>query len=465
MATSTLAHASALQALRSRFGEQLQTGAAVCAQHGATEGMGGGPAPDAVLFAQSTADVADAVKTCAAHRLPVIAHGAGTSLEGQLCAVAGGLSIDFTRMDSVLEVNAADLDVHVEAGVTREALNVALKEHGLFFPLDPGANASLGGMASTRASGTNAVRYGTMREVTLGLTVVTAAGDVIKTGTRARKSAAGYDLTRLYVGSEGTLGLITELRLRVFGVPEQIASAVVQFETLEGAVEAVMLAMQMAVPLARIELLDALQMEACIAWSRLDEFEPRPTLFLEFHGSPGAVAEQVETMRALVSDFGGGAMQFATLTEDRNRLWKARHNAWFAAKALRPGAEAFATDACVPISRLADAIAETRAEIEESGLKAPLVGHVGDGNFHMLLLFDPASSEERAAADRISQSIARRAIRMGGTATGEHGIGLHKLGAMEPEHGAPALEVMRAIKQALDPLNILNPGKMVPELG
>jgi D-lactate dehydrogenase (cytochrome) len=288
---------------------------------------------------------------------------------------------------------------------------------------------------------------------------------VIKTGTRARKSAAGYDLTRLYVGSEGTLGLITELRLRVFGVPEQIASAVVQFETLEGAVEAVMLAMQMAVPLARIELLDALQMEACIAWSRLDEFEPRPTLFLEFHGSPGAVAEQVETMRALVSDFGGGAMQFATLTEDRNRLWKARHNAWFAAKALRPGAEAFATDACVPISRLADAIAETRAEIEESGLKAPLVGHVGDGNFHMLLLFDPASSEERAAADRISQSIARRAIRMGGTATGEHGIGLHKLGAMEPEHGAPALEVMRAIKQALDPLNILNPGKMVPELG
>lgn len=465
MATSTLTHASALQALRSRFGEQLQTGAAVCAQHGATEGMAGGPAPDAVLFAQSTADVADAVKTCAAHRLPVIAHGAGTSLEGQLCAVAGGLSIDFTRMDSVLEVNAADLDVHVEAGVTREALNVALKEHGLFFPLDPGANASLGGMASTRASGTNAVRYGTMREVTLGLTVVTAAGDVIKTGTRARKSAAGYDLTRLYVGSEGTLGLITELRLRVFGVPEQIASAVVQFETLEGAVEAVMLAMQMAIPLARIELLDALQMEACIAWSRLDEFEPRPTLFLEFHGSPGAVAEQVETTRALVSDFGGGEMQFATLTEDRNRLWKARHNAWFAAKSLRPGAEAFATDACVPISRLADAIAETRAEIEESGLRAPLVGHVGDGNFHMLLLFDPASSEEHAAADRISQSIARRAIRMGGTATGEHGIGLHKLGAMEPEHGAPALEVMRAIKQALDPLNILNPGKMVPELG
>jgi D-lactate dehydrogenase (cytochrome) len=304
-----------------------------------------------------------------------------------------------------------------------------------------------------------------MREVTLGLTVVTAAGEVIRTGTRARKSAAGYDLTRLYVGSEGTLGLITELRLRVFGVPEQIASAVVQFETLEGAVRAVMLAMQMAIPLARIELLDALQMGACIAWSKLDAFRPLPTLFLEFHGSPAAVAEQVETMRALVAGFGGGAMQFATLTEDRNRLWKARHNAWFAAKALRPGSEAFATDACVPISRLADAIAETRAEIEAAGLMAPLVGHVGDGNFHMVLLFDPASADERATTERISRSIALRAIRMGGTATGEHGIGLHKLDAMDAEHGAPALSVMRAIKQAMDPLNILNPGKTVPGCG
>lgn len=454
--------AEALKQLQHRFADQLQTGVAIRNQHCGSEGLAGGPAPDAVLFARSTADVAAAVKICAAHRLPVIGHGAGTSLEGQLWASEGGLSIDFSAMNAVLDINAADLDVKVEAGVTREGLNAALKEHGLFFPLDPGANASLGGMASTRASGTNAVRYGTMREATLGLTVVTAQGRVITTGTRARKSAAGYDLTRLYVGSEGTLGLITELRLRVFGVPEQITSAVVQFATLEGSVQTVMLAMQMGIPLARIELLDALQMQACISWSKLDGFQAQPTLFLEFHGSPVAVADQVTTMQALVRDFGGGEMQFATLTEDRNRLWKARHNAWFAAKALRPGAEAFATDACVPISRLAEAITETVSEIEAFGLRAPLVGHVGDGNFHMLLLFDPASPDEKRTAETISQNIALRAIRMGGTATGEHGIGLHKLGAMKTEHGEDALEVMRRIKVALDPLNILNPGKTVP---
>jgi D-lactate dehydrogenase (cytochrome) len=415
-----------------------------------------------VLFATSTQDVADAVRICAAHGLPVIAHGAGTSLEGQLSAIRGGLSLDLTGMDRVLDVNAADLDVRVEAGVTREALNAELRDHGLFFPLDPGANATLGGMAATRASGTNAVRYGTMREVTLGLTVVTAAGEVIRTGTRARKSAAGYDLTRLYVGSEGTLGIITELSLRVFGIPEQIASAVVQFERLDHTVEAVMLLMQMGLPLARIELMDPLQMEACIRYSKLEGLEARPTLFLEFHGSPAAVAEQVDAVRAVVADFGGGTLQFATLTEDRNRLWKARHNAWFAAKALRPGAEAFATDACVPISRLADAIAEARVEAEAAGLVAPIVGHVGDGNFHMLLLFDPGSAEERARAEALSGRIADIAIRLGGTATGEHGIGLHKLSAMESEHGAGALAVMASLKRALDPLGILNPGKTVP---
>jgi D-lactate dehydrogenase (cytochrome) len=453
---------AAIAALQARFGGALQTGDAIRTQHGAIEGMMGGGLPDAVLFAKSTADVADAVRICARHRFPVIAHGAGSSLEGQLAAVEGGLSIDLTAMNRVLEVNAGDLDVQVEAGVTREALNAELRTQGLFFPLDPGANATLGGMAATRASGTNAVRYGTMREVTLGLTVVTAAGEVIRTGTRARKSAAGYDLTRLYVGSEGTLGIITELRLRVFGVPEEIAAAVVQFDSLANAVQSVMFVMQMGVAVARIELLDELQMEACIRYSALEGFAPKPTLFLEFHGTRSAVAEQVETVRTIAADHGGGAMQFATLTEDRTRLWKARHNAWFAAKSLRPGAEAFATDACVPISRLADAIAGARALAAEAGLAAPLVGHVGDGNFHMLLLFDPASTDERARAEAVSAGIAGLAIRLGGTATGEHGIGLHKLHAMQAEHGDGALAVMASLKQALDPLNILNPGKTVP---
>jgi D-lactate dehydrogenase (cytochrome) len=452
---------AAIAALTERFGARIQIGAAIRSQHGAGEGLADPVPPDAVFFATSTTEVAQAVAICAAHRFPVIAHGAGSSLEGQLQAVEGGLSLDLTGLDRVLEVNAEDLDVAVEAGVTREALNHELRSHGLFFPLDPGANATLGGMASTRASGTNAVRYGTMREVTLGLTVVTAHGDMIRTGGRARKSASGYDLTRLYVGSEGTLGIITELRLRVFGVPAEIASAVCQFQSLEGAVSAVMLAMQMGVPLARIELLDEVQMAACIAWSRLEGFEAKPTLFLEFHGSAAAVAEQVETMRSITDEAGGGTYRFATLTEDRNRLWTARHNAYFAAKALRPGAHAFATDACVPISRLAEAIAETRAEVDAEGLLAPLVGHVGDGNFHMLLLFDPGDAAEREKADRIAASIAARAIRLGGTATGEHGIGLHKLEALQAEHG-PAVGVMAAIKRALDPHNILNPGKTVP---
>jgi D-lactate dehydrogenase (cytochrome) len=453
---------AALNDLSTRFGPQLLTGAAIRDQHCGSEGLADSAPPDAVLMAQSTRDVSDAVRICARHGYPVIAHGAGTSLEGQLSAPAGGLSIDLTAMDAVLQINAGDLDVRVEAGVTREALNAALKAHGLFFPLDPGANATLGGMAATRASGTNAVRYGTMREVTLGLTVVTADGEVIRTGTRARKSAAGYDLTRLYIGSEGTLGIITELSLQVFGLPEEIASAVVQFASLDGAVQAVMLAMQLGIPLARIELLNDLQMGACIRYSGLEGFLPAPTLFLEFHGSPAAVAEQIATMRTLVADFGGGAMQFATLTEDRNRLWKARHNAWFAAKALRPGATAFATDACVPISRLAEAIRDTCEDVERAGFKAPLVGHVGDGNFHMVLLFDPADPAERATAESLSDRIARRAIALGGTATGEHGIGLHKLGVMAEEHGDTALAVMRRIKTALDPQGILNPGKTIP---
>lgn len=466
MASASIPHTtqppSAVAALQQRFGDRLQTGETMRAQHGAIEGMTGGGIPDAVLFAHSTDDVAAAVSICAAHRFPVIAHGAGSSLEGHLAAVRGGLSIDLTAMNRVIAVNAGDLDVRVEAGVTREALNAELRSHGLFFPLDPGANATLGGMAATRASGTNAVRYGTMREVTLGLTVVTATGEVIRTGTRARKSAAGYDLTRLFVGSEGTLGIITELSLRVFGIPEEIASAVVQFDALENAVEAVVLMMQMGLPLARIELLDAVQMGACITYSQLTGFAAQPTLFMEFHGTPAGVAEQVETVRTVVTDIGGGALQFATLTEDRNRLWKARHNAWFAAKALRPGSEAFATDACVPVSRLAEAVAAAKAQADAAGLIAPLVGHVGDGNFHMLVLFDPASDDECARAHALSESIARIAIGLGGTATGEHGIGLHKLAIMEEEHGAGALAIMARVKHALDPLDILNPGKTVP---
>lgn len=456
--------APALSALQAQFGEKLAVSPSLCTQYGAIEGVTGGGDPQAVLFASTTQDVVDAVRICAAHGIPVIAHGAGTSLEGQLSAPHGGLSIAISGMDRVLEINAEDLDVKVEAGITREALNAELRSHGLFFPLDPGANASIGGMAATRASGTNAVRYGTMREVTLGLTVVTADGEVIETGTRARKSASGYDLTRLFVGSEGTLGIITELRLRVFGLPEDTACAVVQFPTLDAAVQTVMLAMQTGLQVARIELLDELQMRASISYSGLTEFAPAPTLFLEFSGSRVIVADQLESFRALAGEYGASSFAFATRTEDRTRLWRARHNAWFAAKSLRPGAEAFATDACVPISRLAEAITEARAAAKEAGFVAPIVGHVGDGNFHMLVLYDPRDPDELHRAEALSMEVAKISIRMGGTATGEHGIGLHKLAVMQSEHSAASLRLMKRIKQSLDPRNILNPGKTIPHL-
>jgi len=452
---------TAIERLRARFGDRVATSEAVRASHGRGEGLHDLHAPDAVVFARSTEEVAAAVALCAEHRVPVIPFGVGTSLEGQIQAVAGGISLDLSGMDRILEVNAADLDCRVEAGVTREALNAHVRDRGLFFPLDPGANATLGGMAATRASGTNAVRYGTMREVTLGLTVVTPQGAVIRTGGRARKSSAGYDLTRLYVGSEGTLGVVTELRLRLFGIPETIAAAVCQFDALEGAVDAVTLILQMAIPLARIELLDDVQMRACIAHSKLEGFEAKATLFLEFHGPPAAVDEQVDQVRAVVGDFGGGELRWAKAQEDRTKLWTARHNAYWAARALKPGCESFATDACVPISALGRCIAETKAEAEASGLLCPIVGHVGDGNFHMLVLFDPDDPDERARADALAAGIAARALAHGGTITGEHGVGLHKLGMMEAEHGS-ALEVMRAVKRALDPLGIMNPGKTVP---
>jgi D-lactate dehydrogenase (cytochrome) len=452
---------AALAALAARFGTALSTNPGVREAHGRGEGMSDAAAPDAVLFARSTAEVADAVAICAAHGLPVIPHGAGTSLEGQLLALEGGLSLDLTGMDRILAVHADDLDCHVEAGVTREALNAHLRDSGLFFPLDPGANATLGGMAATRASGTNAVRYGTMREVVLGLTVVTPQGEVIHTGGRARKSAAGYDLTRLYVGSEGTLGVITELRLRLFGIPETIASAVVQFAGIEGAVTTVTQTLQMGVPVARIELLDALQMRASIRWSKLEGLAEAPTLFLEFHGSPASVAEQVETVRALAEANGGGAFQWADTAEARNRLWKARHEGYHAARALAPGKAAFATDACVPIAALGAAIAEATARAGALGLLAPVIGHVGDGNFHMLVLHDPADPAELARAEALTEAVSAIALAHGGTITGEHGVGVHKLGKMPAEHGA-ALGVMAAIKRALDPQGIMNPGKTVP---
>lgn len=449
--------------LRPLLGERLVTSNAVREQHRA-EGQVTPALPDAVAFPVSTEEVAAIVRLCAAAKVPVIPFGAGTSLEGQLEAVRGGISLDLTRMDRIIQVNADDLDCRIEAGVTREQLNQHLRAQGLFFPLDPGANATLGGMAATRASGTNAVRYGTMREVTLGLTVVTPQGEVIRTGGRARKSSAGYDLTRVYIGSEGTLGVITELQLRLFGIPEVIASAVCQFdgpEGLEGLVGAVTMAVQMGIPLARIEMLDEVQMGACIAYSKLEGMRAAPTLFLEFHGGPQGVAEQIEQMRGIVAEFGGGSFRFAEAAEDRNRLWKARHDAYWAARALKPGTNSITTDACVPISALASVVAETKAEAVASGLICPIVGHVGDGNFHVMILHDPNDAAERARAKELGAGVARRAIAAGGTCTGEHGVGLGKLDYMREEHG-PALGVMRALKAALDPDGIMNPGKTVP---
>jgi D-lactate dehydrogenase (cytochrome) len=442
------------------YGERAVTSRAVREQHSHGEGLADAGMPDIVVFPQTNDEVASIVGLCNAARIPVIAFGVGTSLEGHVAALYGGVCVDLSRMDRVLEVNDADLDCRVQAGVTREALNAELKGTGLFFPIDPGANATIGGMASTRASGTNAVRYGTMRENVLGLTVVTADGRIVHTGGRARKSAAGYDLTRLFVGAEGTLGIITEVQLRLYGLPEAISAAVCQFADLKDAVDTVIVAMQLGIPVARIELLDDVQMDACVRYSQL-EFEAKPTLFFEFHGSDAGVTEQAETVEQLAREHGGSAFEWAREAEARSRLWKARHNAYYAAMALAPGKQGFATDACVPISRLTDCVLETRADIEASGLVAPIVGHVGDGNFHLVILFDPADAGERSRAEALARRTSLRAIAMGGTCTGEHGIGVHKLDALVAEHG-DAVDVMRTIKRALDPDNILNPGKTVP---
>jgi len=442
------------------YGERAVTNHAVREQHSHGEGLADAGMPDIVVFPQTNDEVASIVRLCNAARIPVIAFGVGTSLEGHVAALYGGVCVDLSRMDRVLEVNDADLDCRVQAGVTREGLNAELKGTGLFFPIDPGANATIGGMASTRASGTNAVRYGTMRENVLGLTVVTADGRIVHTGGRARKSSAGYDLTRLFVGAEGTLGIITEIQLRLYGLPEAISAAVCQFADLKGAVDTVIVAMQLGIPVARIELLDDMQMDACVRYSQL-EFDAKPTLFFEFHGTQAAVREQAETIESIAAEHGGSRFQWATAQEERSKLWKARHNAYYAALALAPGKQGFATDACVPISRLTECVLETKDDVAATGLIAPIVGHVGDGNFHLVVLFDPAKRDEREKAEGLAARASARAIRMGGTCTGEHGIGIHKLDALVAEHG-DAISLMQAVKRALDPNNIFNPGKTVP---
>ena len=453
-----------LDALVRHFGERCSTAVAVREQHGRDESsFVDVPPPAAVVFAESNEDVAAALKLASAHAVPVIAFGTGSSLEGHLLAVHGGISVDVSRMNRIVRLDADDLTVTVEPGITRKQLNDQIKDSGLFFPIDPGADACIGGMTATRASGTNAVRYGTMRENVLALEVVTAAGEVIRTGTRARKSAAGYDLTRLFVGSEGTLGIITEITLRLYPLPEAIMAAVCSFPSIEAAVRTTIQTIQMGVPIARVELLDAKTVRMVNAHSKLTLPES-PMLLMEFHGSPAGVQEQVQTVQEIAADFGAdaaqGAFEWATTPEERTRLWTARHNAYFAAIQSRPGCRAISTDTCVPISRLADCLLDSIAEVDASGIPYFLVGHVGDGNFHFGYLIDPQSADERARAEALNHALVQRALRLEGTCTGEHGVGLHKMGFLRDEAGAGAIDVMRSIKRALDPQNILNPGKI-----
>jgi len=444
--------------LAALLGDRLQLGEAVRLQHGSSETHFAAAPPDAVAFADSTEEVVEIVKLCTEFEVPIIAFGAGTSVEGNITPVRGGLSLDMSRMDKILAVNADDFDCTVQAGVRREQLNEYLRDVGLFFPIDPGANATLGGMAATRASGTNAVRYGTMREAILSLRVVTPDGRDIRTARRARKSAAGYDLTRLMIGSEGTLGIITEVTLRLHGIPEAISAAVCSFDTLDGAVRTVVEAIQLGVPMARIELLDDVQMKAVNAWSKLD-YPELTTLFFEFHGSPAGVAEQVETVSALASANGGGELRWSNLPEERSKLWKARHEAYYAAVNMRPGAVGWATDVCVPIGRLAECIGETKKDLERASMPAAILGHVGDGNFHVVFSVDPNKPEETEEVEAINARLVRRALDMDGTCTGEHGIGLGKQAWLVEELG-DAVESMRLIKRALDPKDLFNPGKI-----
>ena len=448
-----------LDALLQRFGAQFSQALVVREQHGRDESAFDVPPPAAVVFAQSTQDVADAVTLAAQYKVPVIPFGVGSSLEGHLLAVQGGISLDVSRMNAVLSINAEDLTVTVQPGVTRKQLNEAVKSTGLFFPIDPGADATIGGMSATRASGTNAVRYGTMRENVLALEVVTASGEVIRTGTRAKKSSAGYDLTRLMVGSEGTLGVITEVTVKLYPLPEAVMAATCSFDTLAGAVNATIQIIQMGVPIARCELLDGNTVRLVNKHSKLTLREDT-MLLMEFHGSPAGVKEQVETVEAITSELGGQTFEWAETPEERTRLWTARHNAYFAGVQSVPGCKAITTDTCVPISSLADALLDSVTEAQEAGLPYFMVGHVGDGNFHMGYLIDPTKPEERVLAERLNHQLVERALKLGGTCTGEHGIGLHKMDFLVAETGAGAVNMMRTIKIALDPDNIMNPGKI-----
>lgn len=460
-ATSRGTVASVLEHLKPQFGPRLASGTALREQHSHGEGVQDSGLPDLVVFPKSNEEVAAVAAVCSEFGMPIIPFGAGTSLEGHVAAIKGGITIDMTQMADILSVSQDAMDCRVQAGVTREYLNSDLRSAGLFFPVDPGANATIGGMAATRASGTAAVRYGTMRENVLGLTVVTPDGRIIRTGSRARKSSSGLDLTRLYVGSEGVLGIITEVQLKLYGLPECTVAAVCQFPTLDAAMDTVITLLQAGVPLARIELANAMQMHMCIRYSGLNELEEKPTLFLEFHGSTSSTSEQAAFAQDVAGETGGSLFSFATLPEERARLWKARHSNYYANLHYKPGNHTMGTDACVPISALVQCIKETEADVANTGLLAPLIGHVGDGNFHLGILFDPKDANERKRAEGLARRVGERAIRLGGTCSGEHGIGLHKRDLAALEHGESS-KVMWAIKRALDPAGIMNPGKLLP---
>ena len=449
-----------LASLRALFGDRFSTSQAMREHHGRDESSYDPMLPDAVVFAHSTEEVAAAVSLCNQYKVPLIPYGTGTSLEGHILALSGGLSIDLLQMNRVIAVHGQDLTVTVQPGVTRKQLNTEIKDTGLFFPIDPGADASIGGMAATRASGTNAVRYGTMRENVLGLTVVTAEGKIIKTGTRAKKSSAGYDLTRLFVGSEGTLGIITEVTLKLYPQPESISAAVCSFNDIASAVNTVIVTMQMGVPVARVEFLDENGVKAINKHDKLSLPE-KPLLLFEFHGSEHGVKEQAEVVQEIAREHGAIGFEWATRPEDRSRLWQARHNAYFALLQLRPGCRAISTDCCVPISHLAEILLATKADCEQQQLIHSIIGHVGDGNFHVQMMVDPNDPDDIARAEGVNARMVERAIAMDGTCTGEHGVGLHKMDFLIQEHGEGAIDTMRSIKHALDPNNILNPGKVV----
>ncbi|WP_323028632.1 FAD-binding oxidoreductase [Castellaniella defragrans] len=450
-----------LDALAARFGERCSTAQAVREHHGRDESPYPAMPPDAVVYARDVDEVAWVARHCHDHGVALIPYGAGSSLEGHLLAVQGGVCLDLSGMNRIVAVHAEDFTATVQAGVTRKQLNEALRDTGLFFPIDPGADASLGGMAATRASGTNAVRYGTMRENVMSLKVVTADGRVIETASRARKSSAGYDLTRLFVGSEGTLGIIVEVTVRLYPQPEAVSAAICNFPDLDAAVQSVIEVIQMGVPVARIEFMDAHAVRATNRYSHLSLRES-PLLLFEFHGSPASVREQAESVQAIAREHGGQDFQWADRPEDRSRLWTARHNAYFAGLQLRPGCRSSTTDVCVPISRLAECVGETARELDQASFPYTIVGHVGDGNFHVLMLLDPDDPDEWVESERLNQRLVARAIAMQGTCTGEHGVGLHKQAFMRAEHGQDALDVMAALKAALDPRNVLNPGKILP---